>query len=194
MDMKRSNAGPAPQGLDDALRRARAALERRPHLGLHDDTPATARWDLRTRVVTRHPGGAEIPTDMPAELGGTGDQVTPGWLFRAGFASCLATSIAMAAALEGIVLTRLEVRASSRSDARGALGMNEPDGTPVYGGPTDVALHVRVAARDVTRARLRALVDDVYRRSPVPCAVVNAVPVDVDVDVDVDIDVDIDVS
>jgi hypothetical protein len=91
----------------------------------------------------------------------------------------------MAAALEGIALTRLEVRASSRSDARGVLGMNEPDGAPVYGGPTDVALHVRIAARDVTQDRLRALVADVYRRSPVPCAVVNPVPVDLVVDVDV---------
>jgi len=188
MDVKRSDADVTPRGLDDALRRARAALERRPQLGLHDDAPATARWDSRTRVVARHPNGAELATDMPGELGGTGDQVTPGWLFRAGFASCLATSIAMAAALEGVALTRLEVRASSRSDTRGVLGMNEPDGTPVYGGPTDVALHVRIAASNVARERLRALVDDVYRRSPVPCAVVNAVPVDVVVDVDVDSD------
>jgi len=33
-----------------------------------------------------------------------------------------------------------------------------------------------------------SFLDDVYRRSPVPCAVVNAVPVDVVVDVDVDSD------
>jgi uncharacterized OsmC-like protein len=60
---------------------------------------------------------------MPSEVGGSGDQVTPGWLFRAGLASCAATRIAMAAAAEGIELATLEVRASSRSDTRGLLGM-----------------------------------------------------------------------
>ena len=52
----------------------------------------------------------------------------------------------MAAAAEGIELAALEVRASSRSDARGLLGMAEADGAPVSAGPRDVQLHVRIAA------------------------------------------------
>ena len=105
--------------LAQALQRAQSVLRRRPEMGLHDDAPATARWQHGTRTVASHANGMQMTTDMPGELGGSGDQVTPGWLFRAGLASCAATSIAMAAAAQQIELTSLEVRATSRSDARG---------------------------------------------------------------------------
>ena len=126
----------------------------------------------------------QMTTDMPGELGGSGDQVTPGWLFRAGLASCAATSIAMAAAAQQIELTALEVRATSRSDTRGLLGMADESGDPVRAAPTDVRLRVRIAARGVEPARLRELVDDGCRCSPIPGAVANALPVDVAVDID----------
>jgi len=90
--------------------------------GLLPDRPATARWERGTRVVASHANGAQMATDMPNELGGTGDGVTPGWLFRAGLASCAATSI--------------------------------------------------------------ALVEGGYRSSPIPNAVIGAVPVDLRIDVD----------
>jgi uncharacterized OsmC-like protein len=167
-----------------ALQRVEAVLRRRPDVGLHDDAPATARWERGTRVVASHANGTQMATDMPAELGGTGDQVTPGWLFRAGLASCAATSIALAAAAKGIELMTLEVRATSRSDARGLLGMADAAGAPVPAGPCDVQLHVRIAAEGVDPARLRALVEDGFRCSPIPNAVVNAVPVDLRIDVD----------
>ncbi len=159
-------------------------MRRRPELGLHDDAPATARWEKGTRVVASHANGTQVATDMPGELGGTGDKVTPGWMFRAGMASCAATTIALAAAAQGIELTRLEVRASSRSDVRGLLGMQEADGMPVDAGPSDVQLHVRIAANSVEPARLRALVNDAYRSSPVPRAVSTALPVDLRIDID----------
>jgi len=72
-----------------ALQRVETLLRRRPDIGLHDDAPATVRWSAGTRVVARHANGTEISTDMPAELGGSGDRVTPGWLFRAGLSSRL---------------------------------------------------------------------------------------------------------
>jgi hypothetical protein len=75
-----------------ALQRARSVLERRPDMGLHDDAPASASWQGGTRVVTRHANGTELPSDMPTELGGSGDRITPGWLFRAGMASCPCTA------------------------------------------------------------------------------------------------------
>jgi uncharacterized OsmC-like protein len=162
-----------------ALQRARSVLERRPDMGLHEDAPASATWRGGTRVVTRHANGTELPSDMPAELGGSGDRITPGWLFRAGMASCAATSIAMAAAAEGMVLTELEVSVHSRSDTRALLGMAEADGGPVCASPQDVQLHVRVAAREVSAERLRTLVAEACRRSPIPNAVQDAVPVDV---------------
>ena len=94
----------AAQDIAAALQRVEAVLRRRPEPGLHDDAPATARWQGGTRVVTQPCQRHAVPTDMPGELGGTGDHVTPGWLFRAGLASCAATRIAMAAAAERIEL------------------------------------------------------------------------------------------
>jgi uncharacterized OsmC-like protein len=170
--------------LAQALQRAQTTLRRRPDRGLHDDAPATARWQYGTRTVASHANGMQMTTDMPGELGGAGDQVTPGWLFRAGLASCAATTIAMAAAAQKIELTALEVRATSRSDTRGLLGMADERGDPVCAAPTDVQLHVRIAAKDVAPARLRALVEDGYRCSPIPAAVASALPVDVRIDVD----------
>ncbi len=167
-----------------ALQRVQAVLQRRPDSGLHDDAPATARWSGGTRVVASHAGGHQVLTDMPAELGGSGDQVTPGWLFRAGVASCAATSIVMAAAREGIALQTLELRASSRSDTRGLLGMADAAGQPVDAMPGDVQLHVRIAADGVAPERLRALAEQGIACSPIPRAVQHALPVTLHIDVD----------
>jgi len=161
-----------------ALERARNVYRRRPDLGLHDDAPATACWTPGTRVVASHANGTRVETDMPSELGGTGDRVTPGWLFRAGLASCAATTIAMTAASEGIALTLLEVQVGSRSDTRGLLGIAQADGEPVSSGPQDMRLRVRIAAApEVARERLRALVETACRRAPVLNAVTCAQPI-----------------
>lgn len=164
------------QHLAAAIERVHTLLKRRPDSGVHDDAPATARWQSGTRVVASHANGTQIASDMPTEFGGTGDHVTPGWLFRAGLASCAATSIVMAAATEGIELSTLEVRASSRSDSRGLLGMAGADGQPVFAGPGDLQLQVTVAAPGVPAERLRALVEAGVGRSPIPNAVQQATP------------------
>lgn len=164
------------QTLSNALERVHSVFKRRPEAGLRDDAPAAARWQGGTRVVASHANGTQLPTDMPVEFGGSGDQVTPGWLFRAGFASCAATSIVMAAAAEGIKLAALEVRATSRSDARGLLGMAGADGKPVFAGPGDVQLHVSISAKGVSADRLRTLVEAGVRCSPIPSAVREATP------------------
>jgi uncharacterized OsmC-like protein len=162
--------------LAHALKRVQAVLERRPETGLHDDAPASVRWTGGTRMLASHANGTVVPTDMPTELGGTGDQVTPGWLFRAGLASCAATSITMAAAAEGIELTLLEVKASSRSDTRGLLGMKGADGKTVHAGPGDVSLSVRIQARGEAPERLRELVERGLSCSPIPAAVRSVTP------------------
>jgi organic hydroperoxide reductase OsmC/OhrA len=167
-----------------ALQRVESVLKRRPATGIHDDAPATARWQTGLRVVARHANGTEMVTDMPAELGGSGDQVTPGWLFRAGLASCLATRIAMGAATARIELTLLEVLAGSRSDVRGLLGMADVSGEPVGAGPHDVQLLVRIAAPDVSAEKLQILVEDSNRCSPISAAVRNIVPVALRIEVD----------
>ena len=167
----------------DAMERVEIVLRRRPDMGLHDDAPATASWRGSTRIVTSHANGIAVTTDMPGELGGTGDQVTPGWLMRAGLAACTATRIAMGAAAAGIELTRIELRASSRSDTRGMLGMTQADGTRISAGPQDVQLHVTIAAHGVPAERLRALVEESHRCSPVPCALQEETPVGLHIEV-----------
>jgi len=167
-----------------AMGRVQAVLRRRPDMGLQDDAPATATWQGDTRVVVAHDNGTQVPTDMPTELGGTGDLVTPGWLFRAGLASCATASIALTAAAQGIDLDALEVRVSSRSDTRGQFGMADERGEPVCAGPRDVTMSVRIAARSVAPERLRVLVETGCRCSPIPNAVERATPLALRIDVD----------
>ncbi|KWT97532.1 MULTISPECIES: OsmC family protein [unclassified Variovorax] len=172
------------QDIAAALQRVEAALERRPDMGLHDDAPATARWHGGTRVESSHANGTAMLTDMPCELGGSGDRITPGWLFRAGLASCAATSIAMSAAAEGIALGALEVRVGSRSDTRGLLGLEGDDGQEVDAGPRDMQLQVRIAAEGVSPERLRTLVEAGVRRSPIPSATRNVTPLALQIEVE----------
>lgn len=165
-----------------ALSRVESVLQRRPGAGLHDDAPATATWSGGLRIIAGHANGTRIPTDMPEELGGTGDRITPGWLMRAGLASCTATCIAMRAAARGIELDELELVARSRSDTRGLLGMPSQSGEPVPAGPHDVQLLVRIAAHGFTAQQLRSLVEESFRSSPVACAIEAAMPVALQID------------
>jgi uncharacterized OsmC-like protein len=168
----------------NALQRARAVFARRPEAAMHRDEPAIACWEHDMRVVSRHANGTQITSDMPRELGGEGDQATPGWLLRAALASCLATRIAMEAAARGIVLTRLEVLAASHSDARGLLGMADAAGERVLPSPCEVQLQVRIAAQNIAEEVLRAAIEDSYRCSPVSAALERAVPVSLRIEVD----------
>jgi uncharacterized OsmC-like protein len=158
-----------------ALQRVEKILLRSPKTGLHVDAPATARWNGGTRVTTSHENGTRLATDLPTQMGGGGIAATPGWLLRAGLASCITTRIAMAAAVAGIELTELEVVATSQSDTRGLLGMADADGRPVPAGPRDLQLHVKITATDDTSTeRLRSLVEQSHGCSPVSCAVQDA--------------------
>lgn len=166
-----------------AMERVAAALRRKPQAGLVEDSAATARWDGGLRTSVHSDTGCVVPTDMPVEIGGEASAVTPGWLLRAGLASCAATRIAMAAAAQGITLGALEVRATSRSDVRGMLAVDAPDGEPVPAGPLEMQLHVRIGAPGVPADRLRALVASTTTCSPMTSALERAVPVAMRVDV-----------
>jgi uncharacterized OsmC-like protein len=172
----------AMQDIAAAAQRVQDTLRHRPEAGLHDDPPAVARWQRDLRITAHHPDGMQLSTDMPKALGGTGDQVSPGWLFRAGVCSCAATCIAMAAAREGIELQQLEVTAGSRSDTRGLLGMDDEGGGPVVAGPLDMQLNVKIAAANATPQQLRELVEAACDRSPVPDAVRRAIALRLEVD------------
>jgi organic hydroperoxide reductase OsmC/OhrA len=162
-----------------AWRRVERALRRRPNTGLQDDAAATVQWTGGAKVVAIHANGTELRTDMPPQLGGDGAGVTPGWLLRAGLASCAATTIAMRAAVEGIELRTLQIIASSRSDTRGLLGMTDADGKQIPAGPRDVRLQVRISAADATSPqKLRELVERSHQSSPVSCAMRDQIEVE----------------
>lgn len=167
-----------------AVQRVESVLQRRPAAGIHEDAPATARWQSGLRVIAWHANGTQMLTDMPTELGGSGDKVTPGWLFRAGLASCLTTCIAMDAAAEGIDLAALEVLVTSCSDLRGLFGMADSTGVPVGAGPSEIQIQVRISAAGVSAERLRLLVEDSNRCSPISAAARDAVPIALRVEVD----------
>jgi uncharacterized OsmC-like protein len=167
-----------------AQQRVASVLRQRPAFGVHADMPALVRWEGELRARAVHDNGTEVVTDMPAEIGGQAAGVTPGWLLRAALASCAVTRIAMLAAAEGLVLHTLEARATSRSDARGLLGIAEPDGRAVPAGPDDVQLHVRIGAPGVAPEQLRALVLASAPLSPVTCALQQPVAVALHVEVE----------
>ncbi|MET0544456.1 MAG: OsmC family protein [Variovorax sp.] len=159
-----------------SLLRARETFEARPSAAWKEDSPAVAVWNggLSTRLV--HPSASTLGTDMPSALGGGGDLPPPGWYFRAGVASCMATSIAMEAALQGITLTRLEVEAHSESDARGMLGT--PD---VPSGPQRFWLKVSLGSADASETALRALVASADSRSPMTQGMRRQLPVELEI-------------
>jgi uncharacterized OsmC-like protein len=167
-----------------AVQRVESVLQRRPATGIHDDAPASARWQTGLQVVASHANGTQMPTDMPTELGGRGDKITPGWLFRAGLASCLTTCIAMDAAAEGIDLAALEVLVTSRSDLRGMLGMTDGTGVPVRAGPSEIHIQVRISAAGISAERLRLLVEESNQCSPISAVARDAVPITLQIEVD----------
>ena len=64
--------------------------------------------------------------------------------------------------------------------------MSDDRGDPVFAGPTDVWMHVKIAAPDASPERLRALVEAGDRCSPIPNAVRNVTPLTLRIDVEVD--------
>jgi hypothetical protein len=95
----------------------------------------------------------------------------------------LGAGIAMVAATEGIELDELEVHAHSKSDARTLVGVTQSDGSPVYAGPSDMRLSVRISAPGVAPERLRALAEEGLRRSTIFNVLPNVTPATIDIDV-----------
>jgi uncharacterized OsmC-like protein len=145
----------------ESLLRARDAFRRKSAAARGQDSAALAVWQGGLATCVVHPLVTQLRTDMPAALGGDAAAPPPGWYFRAGLASCMATSIAMEAALRGIALSRLEVQAHSESDARGMLGSAD-----VPPGPLRFWLDIVLESPEAADDALRALVDAADARSP----------------------------
>jgi len=174
----------AAERIAEALARVEAALRQHPAFALHDDSPAVTRWQGGTRFVTSQPGVAlELVTDLPDQMGGRGESVTPAWPLRAGLAACVGSCIVLNAARAGVELASLEVTVDGRSDLRGLLGMADEQGKEVSAGPLEVRLEVRIAAPGVSPDRLRALVEQANRCSPASSALRQAVPVNLSIEI-----------
>jgi uncharacterized OsmC-like protein len=115
---------------------------------------------------------------MPEPMGGSGNGSNPGWLLRAGMASCAATAIAMRAATLGIALSTLEVNVQSESDARGLVGI---PGVPTALG--NMSMSIKIGADGVDEATLRELAAWGEANSPVSCTLRDRPNVAVEVSV-----------
>lgn len=163
--------------ISTALQRVEKTFAQKPGMALQADTEARATLSGGLSLEVRHPAGHVIRTDMPSVLGGGGQEVAPGWLMRAGLASCTATVIAMRAERLGIRLTRLDVTATSHSDARGLLGLDPS----VPAGPLDVAMRVDVGAENADDAQLAELVAWAQEHSPIGNALRRPIQVELTV-------------
>lgn len=160
----------------EAIEKATAYLREHPGDAVSTDTRATAVVQSGLRVSVTGPGNESVLTDMVPSVGGEGSGPSPGWLLRAGMASCVATLLAMRAAHLGQTLERVEVEVDSVSDDRGILGIDAS--TP--SGPLSVGIAIRVAAPSFERAQLEALVAWAVDHCPVVDAVRRAVPLNVE--------------
>ena len=148
----------------ESLERARRLFLEKPAAGRRPNTAATAVWREGLACEVTGPGAESAITDMPQSMGGAGAGSNPGWLLRAGMASCAATAIAMRAAMLGIALKMLEVKVESESDARGLVGIPE-----THTGLGNLRMSIRIGAEGVGEAQLRELAAWGEAHSPVSC-------------------------
>jgi uncharacterized OsmC-like protein len=162
------------KSIDNAVR----YLSEHPDEARYTDSFARAKLDEALSVEVTGPGGLRLVTDMPAGIGGRDEEPSPGWLFRASLASCVATTIGMEAAREGVRLRSLEVEVDSESDDRGILGIDDS----VPAGPLSTRIRIRVAADGVEEGSLREVVARGAGRCPVCDATKRAVVVSLDIE------------
>ena len=137
------------------------------------DSAATATIEEDLRCVVRGPDGAEVHTDMVTSVGGGNTAPSPGWLLRAATASCVATLIAMKAALDEVQLGPVEVTVDSESDDLGILGIDDD----VPSGPLSVSVRVRVGSNGNESERLREIVAWAHDHCPLCDLTKREVPI-----------------
>jgi uncharacterized OsmC-like protein len=162
----------------EAIENAVRYLTEHPDEARYTDSYARATLDESLRVDVDGPGGERIMTDMPTGIGGRAEEPSPGWLYRAAIASCVASTIAMEAARQGVAFAELQVEVDSESDDRGILGMDEA----VPAGPLSTRVRVRARAAGIDEGRLRDLIERGAARCPSYDATQRAVPVSVEIE------------
>jgi len=162
----------------ESIENAVRYLSEHPDEARYTDSFARATLGEALRVEVEGPGGERVVTDMPSGVGGRAEVPSPGWLFRAAIASCVASTIGMEAAREGVTLRSLVVEVDSESDDRGILGMDEA----VPAGPLSTRIRIRALADGVEEERLRELLERGAGRCPVCDATKRAVEVSLQIE------------
>jgi uncharacterized OsmC-like protein len=163
----------------ESIKGAKAFLTANPTQARYRDGAAIAVVESGLRIRVDGPDGASVITDMTKGVGGGGTAPSPGWLFRAAYASCVATLITMRAAETGVNLIGLEVTVDSESDDRGILGLDEF----IPAGPLSMRVAVRAGSADADAATVRAVVEWGTTHCPIDDAVRRAVPVELKITV-----------
>jgi uncharacterized OsmC-like protein len=159
--------------IQDAIQAASAYLTEHPDEARSTDVAAVATLVDGLVVHVDGPSGASIKTDMVTSVGGTATAPSPGWLMRAAEASCVASVVAMRAAMLGISLDSLEVTVDSDSDDRGLLGIADD----VPAGPLRGRVAVRLTAAGVDPSTLEEIAHWGVKHCPVCDAIERSVPV-----------------
>ena len=165
------------EAIRTAIQAATGYLSQHPEEARATDSAATATIVDGLVVKVSGPNGATLTTDMVPSVGGTATAPSPGWLLRAAEASCVATLIAMRAAMLGITLDALEVTVDSESDDRGLLGIDDA----VPAGPLSGRVAVRLTAAGVDPTTLEEMAHWGVKHCPVCDAVQRVVPMTTEV-------------
>ncbi len=163
--------------ISEAVASASTYLTEHPDKARYRDSVARARIDEGLAVLVGDAEGLEIRTDMPRGIGGGDSAPSPGWLFRAAIASCVASLVGIRAAVLEIPLDAVEVEVDSESDDRGILGLDDA----IPAGPLSVRILVTVRARGRATAELDELAHWAVDHCPVADVLRRAVPVEVEV-------------
>jgi uncharacterized OsmC-like protein len=143
------------------------------------DSYATATLEEGLRCKIQGHDGAEIYTDMVTSVGGGNTAPSSGWMLRAATASCVATLIAMKAALDDVELGNVEVTVDSQSDDLGILGID--DGVPA--GPLSVSIRVKVDSNGTDPDELRQLVSWAHDHCPLCDLTKREVPINLETEI-----------
>lgn len=160
-----------------AIEAATGYLQQHPDEAKYTDSVAVAEVVDGLVVRVTGPGGQTITTDMVQSVGGTATAPSPGWILRAAEASCVATMIAMRAAMLDVALETLEVTVDSVSDDRGILGIDEA----VPAGPLSSRVSVRIRAPNVEPVALEQIARWGVAHRPVCDAIERQVPVAIEI-------------
>ncbi|MGH2826482.1 MAG: OsmC family protein [Actinomycetota bacterium] len=143
------------------------------------DSFATATIEEGLRCVVSGPDGAETHTDMVTAVGGANSAPSPGWLLRAATASCVATLIAMKAAIEGLSLGAIEVTVDSESNDLGILGIDDE----VPAAPSSVSVRVKLETTDGDAAKVEEIIRWADEHCPVTDLTRREVPVTLETEI-----------